>query len=77
MFDTELLASFDSGIAIRGYMRLGLLAPLALSISIIYKTIHCHRVRDIPMASLVLCVSILAGMMSIGVGLLLVFKLMA
>lgn len=77
MLDTELLASLDSGIAIRGYMRLGLLAPLALSISIIYKTIHCQRVRDIPMASLVLCVSILAGMMSIGVGLLLVFKLMA
>lgn len=77
MFGIELLASLDSGIDIRGFMRLGLLAPLALSISIIYKTIHCRRVRDIPAASLWLCVSILAGMMSIGVGLLLLFKLMA
>ncbi len=77
MFDFNLLASLDSGIDIRGYMRLGLLAPLALSISIIYKTIHCRRIRDIPVASLVLCVSILAGMMSIGVGLLLIYKLMA
>ena len=77
MFNTELLANLDSGLAIRGYLRLGLLAPLALAISIIYKTIHCRQLRDIPMASFVLCLSILAGMMSIGVGLLLFFKLMA
>jgi len=73
----NLLALFENDIPIRGFMRLGLLAPLALSIAITYKTIHCQRLRDIPVASLTLCASILAGMMSIGVGLLLVFRLLA
>ena len=73
----DLLALFEQQISIRGALRLGMLAPLALSVSIVYKTIHCRKISDIPLASLLLCVTILAGMMSIGVALLLLFRWLA
>ncbi len=57
--------------------RLAMLAPLVLSISIVHKTIHCERLRSIPWASLMLCLTILGVMALIGVGLLLVFRLLA
>jgi hypothetical protein len=74
---SQLLALFVRQIPIDGFWRLGMLAPLALSIAVVYKTIHCRNLREIPFASLILCISIIAGMLAIGVGLLIVFRLLA
>jgi len=60
-----------------GVSRLLMLAPLALAISIVYKTLHCERVGQIPLASLRLWATILFGMLAIGAILLVVFRLLA
>lgn len=74
----ELLQSlFVKPIPITGFGRLGMLLPLVLSISIVYKTIRCDRVSQIPAASVVLCVTILISMGLIGVLLLAMFHLLA
>ncbi|MBU0717791.1 MAG: hypothetical protein KJ749_06035 [Planctomycetes bacterium] len=68
---------FVKPMQITGIWRLAMLAPLALSISIVLKTIRCQRLRSIPLASLTLTFLILGGMLALGVALLLVFHLMA
>lgn len=74
----EMLAAlFVDWIPITGAGRLGMLLPLALSVSIVYRTIRCERLAAIPAASLVLWVMIVAGMMLIGVVLLAIFHLLA
>lgn len=74
----ELLQSlFVQPIPITGFGRLGMLLPLILSISIVYKTIRCDRVGQIPAASLFLCFTILVCMGLIGVFLLAMFNLLA
>jgi hypothetical protein len=60
-----------------GWQRMVLLLPLCLAISIVYKTTKCARVGDIPMASLVLWVTIVIGMYAVGVGLLLIYEFLA
>jgi hypothetical protein len=75
---TDLFHSmFLKPMQISGIWRLAMLIPLAFSISIVLKTIRCERLRAIPVASFVLAVSILAGMMALGAALLLIFNLMA
>jgi hypothetical protein len=68
---------FVQPMSITDVWRLLMLVPLALSISIVYKTIRCQRLRSVPVASIVLCGMILGGMMSIGVALLVIFRLLA
>ena len=68
---------FFQPISITGIARLGMLVPLVLSISIVYKTIRCERLGAIPLASLHLCFMIVVCMMLIGVALLGVFHLLA
>ena len=51
--------------------------PLCLSISIVYKTIKCKTLNEIPMAVLVSWVTILVGMAVVGVALLAVFRIAA
>lgn len=68
---------FIRPIPITGIGRLLMLIPLALSISIVYKTIRCDRLSAVPVASLNLCFMIVAGMMLIGFFLLVLFLLMA
>ncbi|MBN2561814.1 MAG: hypothetical protein JXQ75_12875 [Phycisphaerae bacterium] len=70
-------ALFVKPISITGIGRLAMLVPLALSISIVYKTIRCERLRSVTMASLTLCLMIVFFMMLIGVVLLIVFRLLA
>jgi len=72
-----LAALFIDWIPITGVGRLGMLLPLALSVSIVYRTIRCERLAAIPLASLVLWVTIVGGMMLIGVILLAIFHLLA
>jgi hypothetical protein len=68
---------FVRPMSITGVWHLLMLVPLSLSVSIVYKTIRCPRLPSVPLASLVLCFMILAGMMSIGVVLLIIFRLLA
>lgn len=77
MMDGLLAMLFLEPIAIHGSWRLVMLVPLALAIAIVYKTIRCREVRDVPAASAVLCVTLVLGMLAIGVALLLVFNLLA
>ncbi len=56
--------------------RLLLLLPLAASVSIVYKTIRCGDVREIPLASVVLWLTIVGGMLAVGVVLLIAYRLL-
>ncbi len=76
---TDLLATlFINGIADpSGMVRQLLMPPLCLMIAVVYKTIRCSNVRDIPMASVVLCITIMVGMYVVGLGLWALFTIMA
>ncbi|HPD32346.1 MAG TPA: hypothetical protein PLL20_20320 [Phycisphaerae bacterium] len=54
-----------------------LLLPLCLCISIIYKTIKCENLREIPMAVLKNWITIVIGMYVVGIALLLIYELLA
>jgi len=60
-----------------GWQRMVFLLPLCLAISIVYKTTKCIRVRDVPLASLVLWITIVIGMYAVGAGLLLIYEMLA
>lgn len=66
---TCLATLFVSGFELTGTDRFLLMLPICLCIAVIYKTTRCDRLRDIPVASLILWVSIVVGMYSVGVGL--------
>ena len=68
---------FMKPISITGPARLGMLVPLVLAISIVYKTIRSERIGAIPLASVSLCFMIVFCMMLIGVALYGVFYLLA
>ena len=68
---------FVKPIPVTGAGRLGMLVPLALAISVVYKTIRCDRLSTIPLASASLCTLIVATMLAIGAVLLGVFRLLA
>ncbi|MCB9852879.1 MAG: hypothetical protein H6819_07265 [Phycisphaerales bacterium] len=74
---TWLYDLFVLPIEIRGVGRLLMLAPLILSVSLVYKTIRCPELKQIPFASIKLCIMILSGMLAIGVSLLVTFRLLA
>lgn len=56
--------------------RFALLLPLAASVSVVYKTIRVDSIRTLPRAALILWVTILLGMLAVGVGLLIAFRLL-
>ena len=64
-----LAVLFVTGIELNGMQRFLLMLPICLSIAVVYKATRCERLRDIPKASLVLWISIVAGMYSVGLGL--------
>jgi len=68
---------FMNPIEIRGIGRIAMLLPLALSISIVYKTIRCTKIASIPLASVSLCGMIVFTMFLIGVVLLVVSNAMS
>ncbi|UCF33518.1 MAG: hypothetical protein JSV78_14405 [Phycisphaerales bacterium] len=53
-----------------------LILPLCLSIAIVYKTLRCENLRDIPAAAAILWGTIVVGMYAVGVGLWALFSLM-
>lgn len=75
--DALLAAMFVQPLSITGVGRIAMLAPLCLSVALVYKTIRCERLSEIPKASVVLWVTILACMMLIGAGLLVVSNMLA
>jgi len=68
---------FVRPVSISGLGRLGMLLPLALMISVVYKTIRCERLKSVPLASLSLSLLIVGGMLAIGLVLLVTFRLLA
>lgn len=60
-----------------GWQRAGLLLPLTASISVVYKALKCHTVREIPLSSFVLWVTIVAGMYVVGILLAIIYYLLA
>jgi hypothetical protein len=72
-----ILALFTSPLSLTGPMRMLLLVPLCLSLSIVYKTIKCDDLRAVPLAAVVLCVTILVSMYAVGVGLWIFYVLFA
>ena len=72
-----LIALFTTPAQLTGLQRLLLLVPLCLSVSIVYKTTRCVRVRDIPLATLALWLTILGGMIGVGVLMWVAFLLLA
>jgi len=63
-------------IEISGPQRQLLMLPLCLSIALVYKTTRCENLRDVPVAALVLWITIVLGMYAVGVGLWLLFRIM-
>jgi hypothetical protein len=59
------------------FPQLAMLVPLALAISVVYKTIRCEKLSRVPLASATLTVMILGSMLAIGVVLLVVFNALA
>lgn len=71
---TMILANIlSTGIPLNGLQRLMMMLPLCLSIAIIYKSTRCENMREVPVAALILWVTIVLGMFAVGVGLWLLF----
>ncbi len=74
---TETLAAlFTTGIELTGMHRFLLMLPLCLSIAVVYKTTRCDDLREVPVAALTLWVTIVVGLLAVGVGLWAVFETM-
>ena len=72
-----LLGLFTNAVSLTGWQHMLMLVPLSLAISIVYKTLKCENLREVPVASIVLCITILAGMYAVGIGLWAVYLLLA
>ena len=72
-----ILALFTAPGNLTGLQHMFMLGPLCMGISIVYKTLKCERLREVPLASLVLCVTIIVTMYAVGVGIWLLFRILA
>lgn len=57
--------------------RLLMLLPLVLAISIVHKALKQPKMSDLPLTVLALWLTIVAGMIGLGVGLLVIYRLFA
>jgi hypothetical protein len=57
-----------------GSSRLLMLLPLVLAISVVYKTLKQPRLKDLPVSVLALWATIVVGMIGLGIGLLLLYR---
>ena len=71
-----LAGLFTTPIELTGIQRFLLMLPLCLSIAVVYKTTRCRHLRNVPVAALVLWITIVAGMYVVGFGLWLAFEIM-
>lgn len=65
------------GMIVSGRGRLLLSLPLCLGIAIVYKSLRCASMREVPRAALTLWITIVVTMYSIGIGLWLAFGWLA
>lgn len=72
--NSVLAGLFTSAMQLSGQQRLALMLPLCLSIAIVYKTIRCERLGEVPAAVAVLWITIVSGMAVVGVGLWAIFS---
>lgn len=72
-----LVTWLTAPVPLSGLQRLLLLIPLCLSISLVYKTTRCARLDEIPLATLALWLTILGGMIGVGMLMWLAFLLLA
>jgi len=54
-----------------------LVLPLSLAVSVVYKTIKCRELGEVPLAALVSWITILVGMAIVGVVLLGIYHILA
>ncbi len=73
---SALAGLFTTAVELTGIQRLLLMLPLCLSIAIIYKTTRCENLREVPVAALVLWITIVLGMYAVGLGLWVAFEIM-
>lgn len=72
-----LLASvFTTAVQLTGGQRFLLMLPLCLSVAIVYKTTRHDSLREMPVAALVLWVTIVLGMYAVGFGLWALYSVM-
>ncbi len=77
MIAAMLLALFTTPGHIAGWQRMLMLIPLSLAIAIVYKTLKLENLRNVPVASAVLCATIVGGMYAVGVGIWLIYLVLA
>ena len=65
------------GMIVSGRGRLLLSLPLCLGIAIVYKSLRCASMNEVPRAALTLWITIVVTMYSIGIGLWLAFGWLA
>ena len=68
---------FTTAMDIPAGRRAVLILPLCLSIAVVYKTLRTSELRRVPVASIVLWITIVISMYAVGVGLWAVFSLLA
>ena len=72
---TELLATFMlHPMTLTRLEQVILLLPLCLCVSLVYKTIKCDDVRDIPIATLKNWITVVVGMYVVGIALYALFE---
>jgi len=65
------------GTQLSGFTRFLLMLPLCLSVAVVYKATRIDNLREAFAAALILWITIVIGMIAVGVGLWLVFQIMA
>ena len=71
-----LAGLFTTAVQLTGIQRSLLMLPLCLSIAIVYKTTRCDKLGDIPVATLILWITIVLGMYAVGLGVWVAFQIM-
>lgn len=64
-----LASIFVHPVSLEPWMRVALVLPLTLAVSIVYKALRTENLRDLPAASLALWVTIVIAMYLVGIGL--------
>jgi hypothetical protein len=73
----EILSSlFVEPIQLTGWWRLAMMLPLCLGIAVVYKALKLDDLRSLPIGSIALWATLVAGMMAVGVVLMIVYVLL-
>ncbi len=72
-----MLLWFITPVPLAGWQQMLLLLPLCLALSVVYKATKLEDLREVPLASVITWVTIVAGMFAVGVGLYVLQMLLA